>query len=222
MVSPHTSVASRTQTARQPQVSCRGEADAYEADLFEGYVAIITDGRGDIPNRTNIPTRALRGPFPAGFSSSYPSVRPLAGMRMERARAPLIAEGTALCVLTAATAQPLTPNACNLLCACWERLVHAACQDARTRGRGRQGRPNTRDGTMHTLTAQHGKSQMATHAETARSAIEKWLDYTRPLIAAAQTHSWDGDIGNEFFNILKTGCGRPADRSTGSNAEDDG
>ena len=38
---------------------CCGEADAYEADIFEvdggRYVAIITDGKGDIPNGTKIP-----------------------------------------------------------------------------------------------------------------------------------------------------------------------
>jgi hypothetical protein len=42
-----------------PRVSCCGEADAYEADLFEidedRYVAIITDGKGEIPNGTKIP-----------------------------------------------------------------------------------------------------------------------------------------------------------------------
>jgi hypothetical protein len=41
-----------------PSVSCCGEADAYEADLFEveedRYVAIITDGKGEIPNGTKI------------------------------------------------------------------------------------------------------------------------------------------------------------------------
>jgi hypothetical protein len=39
--------------------SCCGEADAYEADNFEvkgdQYVAIITDGKGVIPNGTRIP-----------------------------------------------------------------------------------------------------------------------------------------------------------------------
>jgi hypothetical protein len=39
--------------------SCCGEADAYEADSFEvegdQYVAVITDGRGVIPNGTRIP-----------------------------------------------------------------------------------------------------------------------------------------------------------------------
>lgn len=40
-------------------MSCCGEADAYEADTFEvqgdQYVAIITDGKGVIPNGTRIP-----------------------------------------------------------------------------------------------------------------------------------------------------------------------
>jgi hypothetical protein len=39
--------------------SCCGEADAYEADIFEvdggHYVAVITDGKGEIPNGTKIP-----------------------------------------------------------------------------------------------------------------------------------------------------------------------
>jgi len=42
-----------------PQVSCCGEADAFEADNFEvegdHYVAIITNGRGVIANGTKIP-----------------------------------------------------------------------------------------------------------------------------------------------------------------------
>jgi hypothetical protein len=42
-----------------PLVSCCGEADAYEADQFETeddhYIAIITDGKGVIPNGTRIP-----------------------------------------------------------------------------------------------------------------------------------------------------------------------
>jgi hypothetical protein len=42
-----------------PMASCCGEADAYEADIFEveadHYVAVITDGKGDIPNGTKIP-----------------------------------------------------------------------------------------------------------------------------------------------------------------------
>jgi hypothetical protein len=42
-----------------PYVSCCGEADAFEADKFEvsgdRYVAIITNGKGIIPNGTRIP-----------------------------------------------------------------------------------------------------------------------------------------------------------------------
>jgi hypothetical protein len=42
-----------------PYTSCCGEADAYEADTFETqdghYVAVITDGKGVIPNGTRIP-----------------------------------------------------------------------------------------------------------------------------------------------------------------------
>jgi hypothetical protein len=41
-----------------PRLSCCGEADAFEADSFEEegdhYVAIITDGKGVIPNGTRI------------------------------------------------------------------------------------------------------------------------------------------------------------------------
>ena len=41
-----------------PAVSCCGEADAFEADNFEvdgdRYVAVITDGKGVIPNGTRI------------------------------------------------------------------------------------------------------------------------------------------------------------------------
>src|SRR5260370_38224742 len=42
-----------------PRVSCCGESDAFEADSYEvegdHYVAIITDGKGTIPNGTKIP-----------------------------------------------------------------------------------------------------------------------------------------------------------------------
>jgi hypothetical protein len=42
-----------------PRLSCCGEADAFEADMFEveggHYVAIITDGKGLIPNGTRVP-----------------------------------------------------------------------------------------------------------------------------------------------------------------------
>ena len=41
-----------------PRLSCCGEADAFEADAFEEegdhYIAIITDGKGVIPNGTRI------------------------------------------------------------------------------------------------------------------------------------------------------------------------
>ena len=41
-----------------PSMSCCGEADAFEADTFEvegdHYIAIITDGKGVIPNGTRI------------------------------------------------------------------------------------------------------------------------------------------------------------------------
>jgi hypothetical protein len=43
----------------EPTKSCCGEADAYEADAFEvegdHYVAIITNGKGDIANGTRVP-----------------------------------------------------------------------------------------------------------------------------------------------------------------------
>jgi len=49
------------QSLRQPdhpRLSCCGEADAFEADTFEAednhYVAVITDGKGIIPNGTRI------------------------------------------------------------------------------------------------------------------------------------------------------------------------
>lgn len=49
-----------------PTVSCCGEADAFEADTFEisgdHYVAIITDGRGVLPNgtRINVPNAKMK------------------------------------------------------------------------------------------------------------------------------------------------------------------
>jgi hypothetical protein len=49
-----------------PQVSCCGEADAFEADSFEvegdHYVAIITDGKGVFQNGTRIavPNRKMK------------------------------------------------------------------------------------------------------------------------------------------------------------------
>lgn len=56
-----------------PMVSCCGESDAYEADDFEAegdhYVAIITDGRGVIPDGTrfNIPNGKIK------FDSNNPT-----------------------------------------------------------------------------------------------------------------------------------------------------
>jgi hypothetical protein len=50
----------------QPYMSCCGEADAFEADTFEvsgdHYVAIITDGKGIIPNgtRVNVPNTKMK------------------------------------------------------------------------------------------------------------------------------------------------------------------
>lgn len=42
-----------------PYMSCCGEADAFEADVFEvegdHYVAVITDGKGVIPGGTRVP-----------------------------------------------------------------------------------------------------------------------------------------------------------------------
>lgn len=49
-----------------PQMSCCGEADAYEADVFETegdhYIAVITDGHGVIPDgtRISIPNKKLK------------------------------------------------------------------------------------------------------------------------------------------------------------------
>ena len=49
----------RLRQTDKPRNSCCGEADAFEANLFEidkdRYVAIITDGKGEIPNGTKIP-----------------------------------------------------------------------------------------------------------------------------------------------------------------------
>lgn len=49
-----------------PRLSCCGEADAFEADTFEvdgdHYVAVITDGKGVIPNgtRVNVPNTKMK------------------------------------------------------------------------------------------------------------------------------------------------------------------
>ena len=58
-----------------PKVSCCGEADAYEADFFEveedRYVAIITDGKGEIPNGTKIPVPNQKLKWDAGNPTGH-------------------------------------------------------------------------------------------------------------------------------------------------------
>jgi hypothetical protein len=58
LAASYTTVVSRANATRQPCKFVLCEADAYEADLFEidedRYVAIITDGKGVIPNGTKI------------------------------------------------------------------------------------------------------------------------------------------------------------------------
>jgi hypothetical protein len=49
-----------------PRISCCGEADAFEADIFEAegdhYVAVITDGKGVIANgsRISVPNTKMK------------------------------------------------------------------------------------------------------------------------------------------------------------------
>jgi hypothetical protein len=58
-----------------PKAPCCGEADAYEADLFEvdedRYVAIITDGKGEIPNGTKIPVPNQKLKWDAGNPTGH-------------------------------------------------------------------------------------------------------------------------------------------------------
>jgi hypothetical protein len=58
-----------------PAVSCCGEADAFEADVFEvegdHYVAIITDGKGVIPNGTRIPVPNHKMKWDAGNPTGH-------------------------------------------------------------------------------------------------------------------------------------------------------
>jgi hypothetical protein len=58
-----------------PYVSCCGEADAFEADLFEvegdHYVAIITDGRGIFANGTRIPVPNAKMKWDAGNPTGH-------------------------------------------------------------------------------------------------------------------------------------------------------
>jgi hypothetical protein len=58
-----------------PTVSCCGEADAFDADSFEvegdHYVAIITDGKGVIPNGTRIPVPNHKMKWDAGNPTGH-------------------------------------------------------------------------------------------------------------------------------------------------------
>jgi hypothetical protein len=58
-----------------PAVSCCGEADAFEADTFEvegdHYVAVITDGKGVIPNGTRFPVPNEKLKWDAGNPTGH-------------------------------------------------------------------------------------------------------------------------------------------------------
>jgi hypothetical protein len=58
-----------------PYMSCCGEADAFESDLFEvegdHYVAIITDGKGLIANGTRIPVPNAKMKWDAGNPTGH-------------------------------------------------------------------------------------------------------------------------------------------------------
>lgn len=58
-----------------PHQSCCGEADAFEADTFEvdgdHYVAVITDGKGVIPNGTRIPVPNQKMKWDAGNPTGH-------------------------------------------------------------------------------------------------------------------------------------------------------
>jgi hypothetical protein len=58
-----------------PAVSCCGEADAFEADAFEvegdHYIAIITDGKGMIPNGTRIAVPNAKMKWDAGNPTGH-------------------------------------------------------------------------------------------------------------------------------------------------------
>jgi hypothetical protein len=58
-----------------PAVSCCGEADAFEADVFEvdgdHYVAVITDGKGVIPNGTRVPVPNEKLKWDAGNPTGH-------------------------------------------------------------------------------------------------------------------------------------------------------
>jgi hypothetical protein len=58
-----------------PAVSCCGEADAFEADTFEvegdHYIAVITDGKGVIPNGTRIAVPNQKMKWDAGNPTGH-------------------------------------------------------------------------------------------------------------------------------------------------------
>lgn len=58
-----------------PRVSCCGEADAFEADSYEvdgdHYVAIVTDGKGVIPNGTRVPVPNAKMKYDAGNPTGH-------------------------------------------------------------------------------------------------------------------------------------------------------
>lgn len=58
-----------------PRQSCCGEADAFEADVFEvegdHYVAIITDGRGVFPAGRRIPVPNSKMKFDSGNPTGH-------------------------------------------------------------------------------------------------------------------------------------------------------
>ena len=58
-----------------PYLSCCGEADAFESDAFEvegdHYIAVITDGKGNIPNGTRILVPSQKMKWDAGNPSEH-------------------------------------------------------------------------------------------------------------------------------------------------------
>jgi hypothetical protein len=58
-----------------PHLSCCGEADAFEADTFEvdgdHYIAVITDGKGVIPNGTRIQVPNAKMKWDAGNPTGH-------------------------------------------------------------------------------------------------------------------------------------------------------
>jgi hypothetical protein len=59
----------------RPEMSCCGEADAFEADTFETdgdhYVAIITNGRGLLPEGIRIPVPNAKMKWDAGNPTGH-------------------------------------------------------------------------------------------------------------------------------------------------------